>query len=31
MLVSIFAKQASISSATQSADTKIGQILNTGS
>ncbi len=31
MLVSIFTKQASISSATQSADTKIGQILNTGS
>jgi len=31
MLVSIFTKQASISSSTQSADTKIGQILNTGS
>ena len=31
MLVSIFTKQASISSATQNADTKIGQILNTGS
>ena len=31
ILVSIFTKQASISSATQSADTKIGQILNTGS
>ena len=30
MLVSIFTKQTSIPSATQSADTKIGQILNSG-